>query len=569
MKIYKLFTFALAGLAFAACSNDDEVTNGSIDGQTGEPTWVSFKVVEEGTIPSTRGINGDDTTADTSPAAITGGHVYVFSNNVWEKTIAFTGTETEVEQLTTGTKLFVVLANRAEVTGLTTATTLTTFREKIETGTSGQDLVTNLMEVGDQPSWLLSNSLDAYNAANATGNFEGPSREVVDALKTEVEGATKNNFTIKLNRAVARAKFDVLDAIKDGSSIKAMQGSNEVARVTDLQMQYSNQAKKVNTFLQVSAGQVSSPFYNATLNTDALIKDVIQQDGVFGALPTTYTYLPENTFNAPANGQATNIYLKGTYAPTIIVKGYESKDYAGTESIIKGTLVAGDTFAYDDLTDTYFVYATTGADYTLDGITLPSADEAERDAALNKIWVAIAKDKGIYDIVKHYGSWSQEAGATWKLTPAEGTPWPTTEELKLKENRDKINPVAAKDGSYYLGAMYKMRVFTSGEARYRIYLTDNDTDGMKGYKSVIRNYSYNVTLNGITGPGIADGETYPGGSTEQKPGGGNGSIDDPFQPGTGDGGQPEDPIDPSKSTYIKATIQIKPWVKVEQGAIVG
>lgn len=562
MKINKYFTLALASLAFAACSNDDEVDGGSSGAiKPGNPTWASFSVVEDGVASSTRVIDGTDVDESGKAATINGGYVYIFSNGKWEQTIPFTGTKTTVTQVTTGSKQFIVLANRDEIT-CDASTTFESFRQKVVTATSGQDLVTTLQGNG----WLLSNAMDAYNAANTAGSFAGPTVNIEEAKIDEVEGEgsnKKNNITVKVSRAVARSKFiaNITKATEDGTD-----SGTEIAEVSNFNMQYSNQALTSYTFLQTSATQVESPFYNEIFATEDDIKAKIEQDGTFGAIPATYTYLPENTYNQPKYGQATNIYFKATYKPLTVVKGYVESGIAGA-GVITENIAVRESFIYDDLTGTYFVFKANG-DYTLNNNPLASGTEEAAENAVTEIWKAIAKDKGVYDVVKDYGSWSKEAGAT---LVAGQTTWPTWEEIRdnTADARKKVNPVKAQDGKYYIGHMYKMRKFVNGEARYRIYLADNATDGFKGYKSVIRNYSYDVTLNGITGPGIADGEKYPGGSTEQKPGGGTGEKEDPYQPGKGEPTNPTDPIDPNKATYIKATIDIMPWVKVTQGAVVG
>lgn len=564
MKIDRFFTLALASLAFAACSNDDDVAGGgTVDQAQGDPTWVSFKVAEEGVSSGSRAITGTDADESGKAAAISKGCVYIFSNGKWEQTIPFTGTTTAVTQVTTGSKQLIVLANRNEI-ACNSSTTFASFRNEVVTGLTGQALVTELQKDG----WLLSNALDAYNATNVAGSFAGSTIDIAEATKEEVEAPTnpKNNISIKVSRAVARSKFGI---VGDKTTIVAEDGDGKIADVSAFEMQYSNQAKTSYTFLQVAATQVATPFYNMELDNQAMMATYIEQDGTFGAIPTAYTYIPENTYNQPKYGQATNVYLQATYQPVNVVKGYVAKGIAGEGIIKDGSFTAGNTFIYDNLTNTYFVLKANGG-YTLNNEALASDDLTKAEEAVTNIWRAIAKDKGVYDVVKEFGSWSEEAGATLKT---EGTAWPTWEAIVADVNgtgaRALVNPVPAQDGKYYLGHMYSMRKYTGGKSKYRIYLTDNDTNGFKGYKSVIRNYSYDVTLTGITGPGIATDEKYPGGSTEQKPGGGSGDINDPYKPGTGETTNPEDPIDPSKATYIKATIEIMPWVKVEQGATVG
>lgn len=267
----------------------------------------------------------------------------------------------------------------------------------------------------------------------------------------------------------------------------------------------------------------------------SLSQIVSSNGGVGNALGAGVEYVPEHTIGDKAkNGDtfdgtltSTSLVVVGKY----VVEGQSADKYKASED--------GDDYHFylsltgtEDNKDVYTIYSQTDMIKKLierSGLTLSTSNTEKKelvDSELSKYFEVVTNKTDNSVELKYTG---------------EGIYYQKDENSWEAMTKGEVENASAKAKMYNNGWAYFW-----GPIKH-----NTDEEGKVGYYGVVRNHSYQITINSFTGLGAPMDENVGGGDPEE---------DDPT---------PDNPIIPDpediKDAYINATINVLSWHNIQYG----
>ena len=547
-----------------SCSNDDVTDNGPDSGKaeaTGQKTWamLNFGIGETVTRAAVVGDNGNEPGKgnDNNVNTI---DLYIFDENdklelsmtvdntggdagVYDKNMLAPSTPVEV---TSGKKTFCVILNKCgDIEPTKGTTTLSDFLTQQQTITNYAGLIgTEMMSSSDN---LMMTGIKKDVTIHA-----GISKEEVTSARTsatDAEKEAKNVVTLDVNRNVAKLDLK-LDGDGTSLEVKADASAPKLATLQGVTYQVNNLNKNAYYFLQEKdANEVyPTPFYTESTGDHWFN----QETGGQPAGSTTPLYLTPNTHiqNNAKVGNTTYTLVKGVYVPEVgedkyVVNGYDQVNKKFTYST-QATDLAIDKvsiFSYDYSVAFTTISALSSMDLQADA-NLTTAKphlqalvakrvaekySAEQDIAAGD--VEFLKDKDAYTTVNKETAGSKVYAYLVPKTYNNGIAnvnKPGHYTIEMKRWSKKLGETeASEDKSFNLTPLtigvynvVKDSDKTGLQCYYRINtFTVDFGKAHPMYYSVVRNYSYHVTINSVAQIGDTTDENVdlPGAGEQDKP----------------------------------------------------
>ncbi|GEM_PF-4499487 len=327
MKIKTTFVAALAALALAGCSKDNQGIDGpDTPDVTGEATYTTFTISI--TNPNTRAFHGD-LAPTPSEAAVSNLSVYIYdlATSKIEDVLTFTADgESKTTLITVGPKQFVATSGITPV---------------YVKGQSVADLENRIINVANEAAFKSTlTQANSFLMASEIVNHT-----VVSATKEEAESANHhNNIIIKLGRAMAKIGVYYNESINitDGELSPTVLGT-----MSSVKYHIKNQPNQMYTFTTYgTSGVWKTPYYDRNNNmwSDSHAASYWSQTDWFttgltspGGNHEDPTYMMENSNMTARHGNATYVAIQGVFSPA------KWLDANGNDAT-SGTWNAGDDF---------------------------------------------------------------------------------------------------------------------------------------------------------------------------------------------------------------------------------
>lgn len=579
--------FALATLAFNACSKDDIPDENNGGGNTevieGVDTYAkfSFKLGKDGSLTRATGDKYEGTTEEKNIKNV---RAYVFkeSGDYEDKTEVTdvadqSSIHTAVLKLTSGKKKVYVVANMNDSWVGQTTTTAQFEAMILQLCTKAGRIAHNkgLGEAEKRP--VITREGDAFNNLYGQGNA-GTNGYLMASVLANTEftlnpgisesacsqeyptselKAANNHLEIAISRATSKLQATYA-ATGDALTLKDKSG-NAIGKLLEPFFTVRNIPIQSYMFLHNQNNGFLTPFYSNT-NTGSSFVDFEKYydeantpDLALSASDAgdqiKSIYLPENSNQTPVRGNTSYVLVKGTFAPAanvminnITVEGTapnltitvakDSKNYSAGEENVPDYFVVPD---WDN--QIYTGYPGLEADkWAAHGramILKTYLDKAGKQKWLN----AIDEDSAVKELDV------EEDSKVYYTSEFSSTSDGIYSVVVIKKYSFTRNGGV---GAYVASEESKVRIlqYQDGVCYYRVNVEDNmdeKTEANNLFYSVMRNRFYNVNVSKITSIGYPSDEDV--------------TVD------------PSDPI--NQKTYMQAHITVSEWTKVEQDTELG
>lgn len=506
MKTKLFFTYAFASVLFAACSNDDAITNES--GIVTDPNGEAYVALSIKTPATTRALNSPDQEIGTADESKVTDLKLVFFDDATPRVVTdvkdFTvGTDLEAgnPNQPTGTagKAFKVAAGSKHV--LVVANPVAAFAPTV-----GQNYATVNAALNGTVSDVIGTNNDDFMMSNAKGGLEpsdATGADVTLTLYTTQALAEANPCSINIDRVAAKVRVYAATITGIGTSA-TISDAGWVLNVTN--KKYYPCSDRVATYLEGTAAGFRSPFdiykigsyrkdpnydtqYNPTTDATNYALDYNYYAGA--AVPTTWNnlsdaqtspgveYCLENTQTKNYNMVAytTQVLFKATITPTGL------KNYDGSAATISGgddwISIGSSQFTYASLL-TYIKQELTNK-YT-------SANPSLYSTPLTNALIAYLNGRGIT------GAPTLDQPTTPDATPA----------TKADGYVTTFNGLSTDIATKGAGSVGSFNYYKGGVSYYRIMIKHDDTTtalNELGEFGVVRNSVYDIKITAINNPG--------------------------------------------------------------------
>lgn len=302
-----IFSMGVAALLFAACSNDDNLVNGTGGGAAeptiveGEPTYASF-TVKSGEVKNSRAATAPETGDDQITGDVTL-LIFNYQTKVLEDKFVMTptsGTANGTFLMTSGKKRIYAFANLTAESGKTKI-------EALQPKVSTVDEMLAL--VADGTGTSLGQTTTNVPMSNID---DGLAKDVANGVE-QGDAAASNHIDLTMLRMLSRAKLVLKSGVDDKFKASGFTANN-IAKATYL-VQHA------------VGGVVKSPLYEKSWGSgitadDFMAKEAFYTDGTANVVNrlNQYYYLTENTSPSFLKGAATHFILKGVYIPARIIR---------------------------------------------------------------------------------------------------------------------------------------------------------------------------------------------------------------------------------------------------------
>lgn len=577
--------FALATLAFNACSKDDIPDENNGGGNTevieGVDTYAkfSFKLGKDGSLTRATGDKYEGTTEEKNIKNV---RAYVFkeSGDYEDKTEAAAieshdVIHTAVLKLTSGRKKVYVVANM-EDSWIGPTTTAAQFEAMIlQLCTNAGRIAHNkgLPEAQKRPAvarvgsfenlygqdnagekgFLMASVLASTEFTLNPGISEAACSK--DSYASPDDMAANNHLEIAISRATSKLQATYQD--DDALTLKEKDGNKEIGKLLTPTFTVRNLPIQSYMFLHNQNNGFLTPFYSNTNTSSTFVDfekyyDEVNTPDLALSASTTgdqikSIYLPENSNQTPVRGNTSYVLVKGTFAPVAdvminqVTVGGDAPNYTIAEKKDATNYSTGETAVpafftvpeWDNqiYTGTSNVEEENWGAYGLEMIRLTYLNKVGKQR-----WL---KAKDAETAVQE----SLEAPKIYYIATFSGSDgiYSVVKIYKFTENKEggSVGVYESTEES-----MIRILRYDSGVCYYRVNIEDNmdeKTEANNLFYSVMRNRFYNVNVSKITSIGYPTDEDV--------------TVD------------PSDPI--NQKTYMQAHITVSQWTKVEQDTELG